>query len=275
MPGLIRIVSDLHIGHRASMIDSLQALRPLAEGADWLIFNGDTLELKYGDSNPTSYDSSKQKQLFDDEVAKWPCKVTLITGNHDPEISEIHSLSILQGQVFITHGDSLFREIAPWSSNIRNLRRFSEHIDPAATGQTDQDLHDYLVLHKQASLLAHQHDKDYNPTVWGKFKIFLHQAWPPTRPFKILKCWAEVPDRAVSLATRFGRAPRYIVVGHTHRPGTWNRGEQTVINLGSYFPWPGALCIDIDARALIVRKIRKRQNKIKIGSSIASYQLER
>lgn len=275
MLGVIRIVSDLHIGHKASIIDSLQALRPLAEGADWLIFNGDTLELKYGDRDASNYNSTEQKRLFDEEVAKWPCKVSVITGNHDPEISEIHSLNILGGQVFVTHGDGLFSDITPWSSNIKNLKKFSTHIDPCATGTTEQHLHDYLVLHKQLAIIAHQHDKDYNPTLWGKLKIFFHQAWPPTTPFKILKCWREVPDRATSLASRFSLSPKFIVVGHSHYPGIWKRGEQTVINLGSYFPWPGALCIDIDSETLKVRKIRKRQNNIRIGRAIASYLLDR
>lgn len=273
MSGKIRIVSDLHVGHKASVIDSLQALRPLAEGVDWLIFNGDTLELKYGDLDVDHYDADREKERFDKEVAKWSCKVTVITGNHDPQISDLHSLSVLDNKVFITHGDGLFPEIAPWSSNIENLRKHAAIIDPATTGITEQDLHDYLELHKTVTIRAHEDDKKYNPTLWGKMKIFLHQAWPPTTPFRILKSWSEVPARAISLTERFGLSPKFIVVGHTHNPGTWKRGGQTVINLGSYFPWPGARCIDIEKNTLKIRKIRKKQNDIKIGRTIASFEL--
>lgn len=269
----IRIVSDLHVGHKASVIDRMQALRPLADDVDWLIFNGDTLELKYGDLDKTHYDAIQQKELFDQEAARWGVKVTLITGNHDPEISNLHSLSILEDQVFITHGDALFRDIAPWSSNIENLRRCSAHIDETATGSTTQELHDYLQLHKQAILDAHKLDQDYNPTLWGKVKIFLHQAWPPTTPFRILKCWAEVPERALSLTQRFSLEPPFIIVGHTHNPGIWQRGGQTVINLGSYFPWPAARCVDISDNQLTVRKIRKSQNAIQLGKPVARYPL--
>ncbi|MBC2604830.1 metallophosphoesterase family protein [Pelagicoccus albus] len=273
MPSRIRIVSDIHLGHKASVIDELPALRPLAEGVDWLIFNGDTLELKYGDMDVDHYDPAKKKQEFVDESSRWGCRVSLITGNHDPEISELHSLSVLEGKIFITHGDGLFRDIAPWSSNIKNLKRFSENIDPEATGTTAEELHEYLEKHKQATLLAHKHDKKYNPTLWGKMKIFLHQTWPPTTPFRIIKSWMEVPSRALSLARRFDLDPQFIVVGHTHNPGIWRRGKTTVINLGSYFPWPGARCIDIEEDSLTVRKIRKKQNQIELGSSLAKFKI--
>ncbi len=273
MPAQIRIVSDLHVGHKASVIDRLDALAPLAEGVDWLILNGDTLELKYGDLDAERYNAPCEKARFEAETKKWGCKVTVITGNHDPEISDTHSLNILDGKVFITHGDGLFTNVAPWSSNVENLSKHAAIIDPQATGTTEQELHDYLQRHKQVSIRAHKDDKKYNPTLWGKMKIFLHQAWPPTTPFRILKSWSEVPARALSLTSRFGLKPKFIVVGHTHNPGIWKRGEQTVINLGSYFPWPGARCIDIEGETLHVRKIRKKQNDIEIGRVIARFRI--
>ncbi len=273
MSAKIRIVSDLHVGHRASVIDDLRALEPLAEGVDWLIFNGDTLELKYGDLDAEHYNASAEKKRFENEASKWGCRISIITGNHDPEISDLHSLSLLEGKVFITHGDGLFPDIAPWSSNIENLRKHSAIIDPQATGTSEQELHDYLQLHKHVTTRAHKDDKKYNPTLWGKMKIFLHQTWPPTTPFRILKSWGEVPARAVSLTSRFGLSPKVIVIGHTHNPGIWKRGNQTVVNLGSYFPWPGARCIDIEGNTLKVRKINKRQNNIKIGRTIATFEL--
>lgn len=273
MSNKIRIVSDLHVGHKASVIDRLDALTPLAEGVDWLILAGDTLELKYGDFDADHYDSNREQRRFEEETEKWGCKVTVITGNHDPEISDTHSLSILEDKVFITHGDGLFPNVTPWSSNIGNLQKHAAIIDPEATGSTAKELHDYLALHKQVTIRAHKDDKKYNPTLWGKMKIFIHQMWPPITPFLILKSWREVPSRAVSLTERFGISPKFIVVGHTHNPGIWKRGGQTVINLGSYFPWPGARCIDIEGKTLSVRRIRKKHNDIKIGKPVKVFDL--
>lgn len=268
----IRIVSDLHIGHRASVLEDMSTAKPLAEGVDRLIFNGDTLELKYGDLDKSHYNADKQKKLFDQETATWGPEIDLITGNHDPAISDIHFRSICDHQVFITHGDALFKEVAPWSSNVKNLAASSTSINPDQTG-TLETLHTYLDQFKQVSIKAHKLEDGYNPTQWGKIKILLHQAWPPSTPFKILNCWRQVPDRAVSLTSRFGLKPKFIVVGHTHNPNIWQRGDQTIINLGAYFPWPGARCIDIANGQLQVRKIHKSRNTIRIGKTLATFLL--
>ncbi len=268
----IRIVSDLHVGHHASVIEDISTARALTEDVDRLIFNGDTLELMYGDLNSSHYNATKQKELFDRETASWGIKIDLVTGNHDPSISDTHSLSICDNQIFITHGDSLFKEVAPWSSNVKNLSISSSRINVQQTGRPE-DLHAYLAQFKQVSIDAHKLEDGYNPTLWGKTKILLHQAWPPTTPFKILSCWRQVPDRAISLAKRFGLDHKFIVVGHTHNPGVWQRDGRIVINLGAYFPWPGARCIDIDGRQLVVRKISKRNNRIALGKAIATFQL--
>ena len=38
----VRILSDLHLGHKISRIESVSALRPLIAGAGTIVFNGDT-----------------------------------------------------------------------------------------------------------------------------------------------------------------------------------------------------------------------------------------
>ena len=42
--GHVRVLSDLHFGHSACVIDQAEQLRPLLEGAHTIVFNGDTLE---------------------------------------------------------------------------------------------------------------------------------------------------------------------------------------------------------------------------------------
>lgn len=274
MSQLVRIVSDIHLGHRASVLEKPSDLRPLAEGADELIFNGDTLELKYGDMDTAHYNAAEQLARFTAEAATWGAKIRLVTGNHDPRISSDHFLQLRDGEILVTHGDGLFKSIAPWSSTAKTLLHFANQlgIDENATG-SPADLDAYLQLHKRATILAHQQEGGYNPTLWGKLKIFLHQTWPPTTPFKIVKCWLDVPGKAVSLASRFRLKPRFIVVGHTHFPGIWQRGSQTIVNLGSYFPWPGARCIDIQNDTLVVRRIHKRQGQVRLGKAVARFDL--
>ncbi len=273
MTRTIRIVSDLHVGHGASLLESVEALRPLAEGVDRLILNGDTLELKYGEADSASYSAARQFEQFKKEIAIWSIQVDAITGNHDPTISDLHSLTLFEGQIFITHGDGLFPDIAPWSSHAPTLRKCG-NIDENETGNTPEALHEYLAKHKQASIDAHKLDSRYNPTRWSKLKIFLHQSWPPITPFRILKSWREIPDRAVSLATRFNLSPAFIILGHSHNPGIWRRGKSTVINLGAYFQWPGARCVDIEDGILSVRKVAKGRNHIELGRPVAQFELK-
>src|SRR5690606_16040745 len=154
-----------------------------------------------------------------------------------------------------------------------NLRRCAEELRAAAGPEDLADLDRYLAIAKAASIQAHLLDRAYNPTLWGKAKIFLHQGWPPTRPLKILRCWRELPDRALAFAQRFGLRPRFIILGHTHNPRIWRRGDQRVINLGSFFPWPGARCVDIADGELRIRKLSSRRGQVVVGKVLARFPL--
>src|SRR3954466_6212027 len=45
---LTRIFSDVHFGDRASRVDRLAQLRPLLDGVDQLVLNGDTMDTRPG-----------------------------------------------------------------------------------------------------------------------------------------------------------------------------------------------------------------------------------
>jgi len=47
-PAVTRIFSDLHFGDRASRARRLAQLRPLLDGVDALVLNGDTLDTRPG-----------------------------------------------------------------------------------------------------------------------------------------------------------------------------------------------------------------------------------
>ncbi len=49
LSGKVRILSDLHLGHPGSLIGDVEDLRPLLEGMDTVVFNGDTCELAYAE----------------------------------------------------------------------------------------------------------------------------------------------------------------------------------------------------------------------------------
>ena len=42
--GPVRVLSDLHLGHSGCVIEKVAQLEPLIEGAQTVVFNGDTFE---------------------------------------------------------------------------------------------------------------------------------------------------------------------------------------------------------------------------------------
>ena len=200
---MIRILSDLHWGHKASLIKDPRSLDGLFEEPDQIIFNGDTLEQKYEDS-PTHLKhplpSIDQLRASLVEMGTTP---HFITGNHDPKISPYHYGELNQGAVIITHGDGIFQDIAPWSQNASLLAEVAAERQHRRRESGNLSFYGFLQSMKEACIEEHERLKDYDPTVWGKFQIFLRQAWPPTRVLKILECWQAAPQKAVEMVRRF------------------------------------------------------------------------
>ena len=268
---MIRILSDLHWGHKASLIKASESLEGLVREADKVIFNGDTLEQKFEDS--PSHQNKPLPSLNDlrDLLEKWDVEPLFLTGNHDPRISNAHYCELNGGNILVTHGDAIFHNIAPWSANQKVLENAVER--GLASGFASKSFYSYLQVFKDASLEEHALVKDYDPTVWGKIQIFLRQAWPPTRALTILQCWREAPVKAIELVEKFQKAPRFLLIGHTHKPDISTIGETTIINTGSFLPWPGATTVDIDSHGLVVRKIVRDSGQFSAGKVIRRFEL--
>lgn len=270
---MIRILSDLHWGHKASRIKKLESIKNLIAGVDTVIFNGDTLEQKFEDSPTHVKHPLPSLGHFRDQIENWNANPVFITGNHDPRISNTHYCELNEGSILITHGDAIFKNIAPWSAHSDILKKLVERNLSKIEERDRTSFYRYLQTFKEASIEEHAILKDYDPSVWGKIQIFARQAWPPTRPLKILQCWRNAPKKAVELANSFGKSPKYLIIGHTHKPDIAVIGETTVINTGSFFPWPGASSVDIDSNGISIRKIDKRGNQFVVGKTIRRFDL--
>ena len=268
---MIRVLSDLHWGHKASLIKTSDSLEELVREADKVIFNGDTLEQKFEDSPSHLKKPLPSLPEFRDLLKGWNIEPIFLTGNHDPRISNAHYCELNGGEILITHGDAIFQNVAPWSSNKDILGNAVKR--GLANSPANQSLHSYLQAFKDASLEEHALVKDYDPTVWGKIQIFLRQAWPPTRALTILKCWQEAPEKAIELVNKFEKTPRFLIIGHTHKPDITTIGSTTVINTGSFLPWPGATALDIDSKGLTARKIIKRDGRYSTGDVIGRFEV--
>ena len=56
-------------------------------------------------------------------LATFDRPTTVLTGNHDPDVSPHHTLDLADGRVFVTHGDILFDSIVPWSRDAAEIGR--------------------------------------------------------------------------------------------------------------------------------------------------------
>ena len=125
----VLILSDLHLGHRASRVRDPAELEPLFKPFRTVIFNGDTAEMR------TPEDRLIGRKLAADLARVCHhagCKAIFINGNHDPTISDLNHLDLHGGTLLVTHGDILFLGVAPWSREAKHYlsahRQFLEQL---------------------------------------------------------------------------------------------------------------------------------------------------
>ena len=271
---MIRILSDLHWGHKASLIKDLESLEGLLSEPDEVIFNGDTIEQKFENSPSHLKTPLPSIGQFENRIKSWKTKAHFITGNHDPNISRHHYCELNHGEILITHGDGIFKDVAPWSQNAQLLGEVAEQGLNHLQRKGNVSFYDFLQTIKDACIEENSRLKDYDPSVWGKLQIFLRQAWPPTRVLKILDCWKATPQMAVNMAHRYGLNPKFLIIGHTHKPAIKAIEQSTVINTGSFLPWPGATAVDLTANRVYVRKVIRRNGSFTIGKTIQQFDLD-
>lgn len=272
VPGEItRIISDVHYGDHASRVRQLVQLRPLLEGVDRLVLNGDTLDTRpVADRTHTDACRGEVLDFFAREVAS----TTFLSGNHDADFSPQHSLDLAAGAVFVIHGDILLDTIVPWGRDAalvgRRIAAELHALTPAAREVLENRL---AVWRRVAASIPQRHQSERN-----RLKYALHFAadtvWPPLRFFHILRTWQLEPKRAAVLVRQHRPAAEFVLVGHTHRPGCWRTpAGVVVINTGSFCPPLGGCAVDLSPTSLTVRSIERRRDDFHPGRIIAAFPL--
>ena len=222
------ILSDTHLAGKGQGAGSADALRPLWQGANELVMNGDTAEL----SHPTQRaDAARQILRLQDLCEEDGVRLTFLSGNHDPLITDRRFLRLCSGEVFLTHGDMLHPAISPWTSYAKQLREL--HQDALS----QLELVDRAQLDQQAMAAAHashikwDHMAEHEPPAMGKLAKRVDQA---RKVAKVLWFWHRLPKLAAQFAQRYAPDARFFIFGHIHRAGVWQFGHQTIINTGSY-----------------------------------------
>lgn len=263
----VRILSDLHFGDSISRVRSLSSLRPLLGGADRLVFNGDSLETR---AAPGAGRPVARRREFLDFVRGEAPHAVLVTGNHDADISEVHSLDLLGGRMFVTHGEILFEGLAPWSPESPDLRVSYRRQLESLDSRERASLEARLVACKRASLQSHAPPESPPRGLW---RHTARKFWPPGRILAMLRAWHELPERMTALVRRHRPEARFAIAGHTHYPGVWIRRDLVVVNTGSFCPPFGGYLVDVSPRRVEVRRIRRQGEEFHPGRIVARFAL--
>ena len=265
----IRIISDLHLGHPGGWLTDARQVGGVIEGAATVIFNGDIVESRWGEERMHAARHLDAMRALCEKCGAVP---VFINGNHDPAISDINHIDLAGGAVFATHGDVLFAGVSPWSQLGPLLTAAHEEALAKLNGDELESLEHLLHASKEASARLELFAPFANRVKPGTLALLRRAGWPPWRPLRILRVWAETPSLAAKFAVRHRPRARLILIGHTHRPGIWLRGPRAVINTGGFMALGSPLAVDLADGTLTIRRIRRRKNEFVIGPVISRHE---
>jgi predicted phosphodiesterase len=266
----IRIISDIHLGNRASLVLEPEKVAALFQGVGTVVLNGDTFDHRRRERGKAP---NHPIELFENLAWREGAELVMIAGNHDPDCSTVYHLDLAHGQILVTHGDVLYPEIAPWSHFAAQFREMIRKELEELEHPSLHTLEHLLATNKSVARQILIQPHFYFPTNEGFIRHLLRYLWPPVRILRILGSWQRLPVSAAELAEDHRPQARFIIVGHTHFPGVWNRRGRCIINTGSFLPLLGRRLVDIHEDRVEVRKIRRSVNAFHPGRLVKQYAL--
>ena len=223
----VRILSDLHLGHKVSRIGRVSALRPLIAGMGTVVFNGDTWqELARDCCERSAAMLAELRELCAAEGAT----AVFLSGNHDPGWPGPGWFELGGGRVIVTHGDALLYDSSPWKREILSGSRWVRELwqrFPAAGYDAEERLR-----------LAREIARSLKTVEYPKGRAFILRALdavlPPQRALKMIRAWCTQGSMGARFCQRYFPQAEALVIGHFHHQGCWVRNGRLVINTGSF-----------------------------------------
>jgi predicted phosphodiesterase len=267
----ILILSDLHLGHRASLIKNPEQLASIMKGPGSIIFNGDTAEMRTDEDRVIGRKLAADLARVCHQVGR---KAFFVNGNHDPTVSNTNHLDLSSGSILATHGDILYLGVAPWSHDAHHYLKKHRQILDRLGPDGYADFEKRLLATKRTSIELQMIERPLTRGCMPEFRLLVRHFWPPWRPLKIAKAWLALPRLADDLANAFRPRARFVVVGHTHYPGVWKMGHRVIINTGGFVSHFGALAVLIESGRLEVREVKLSKKNFVFGKLRGLFQVE-
>lgn len=223
----VRILSDLHLGHKISRIERVSALRPLIAGAGTMVFNGDTWQELAPPFRARSAEMLEELKML---CAEEGARAVFLSGNHDPGWPGPGWLELAGGRIIVTHGDALLFDGSPWK---REILAGGERVKalwqcyPAA----DRDAEERLRLAREIA-------RTLCSVEYPLGRHFIQRAWdavlPPKRALKMIRAWFTQGLIGNRFCDRYFPAAEALVIGHFHWQGWWRKNRRLIINTGSF-----------------------------------------
>ncbi len=134
------------------------------------------------------------------------------------------------GRVVVTHGDAMLRASSPWKREIlTNMGRVDEiwRAHPAAETDVDERLNVAREIAVALPSLTHSSGRRLVQRAWDA-------VIPPARALRILEAWLTQGAAAEAFRARYFPDAAFLVTGHFHRHGCWQKRGRIVINTGSF-----------------------------------------
>ena len=256
---MIRVLSDLHLGHSATRIEEVTQLAPLLEGCEQVVFAGDVWQ-----GRKTGH--ARAGEMFEELQAAVGERGVFLRGNHDPETPQ--GLAWLADKkVLVTHGDAVYRDATPWSrempahrEEVREIVERFDDLDPQACSDRAREI--ALAL---------------TPVPFWKLPVplnfFASALWPPSRPFEMIRVWRGMGEECHRFLARVAPKVGVLICGHFHQAGVWEKDGRLVINTGSFMRASKPWCVDLEDEWIIVRAIVKEGDFFQAGGVIGRWRL--
>jgi predicted phosphodiesterase len=234
----VRILSDLHLGHRLTRVPDPSRLRPLLEGVGTVLFNGDSWqELGPPTARRTGGEALEQLQQLCQEMG---CDSVFLPGNHDPGWPGPGWAELAGGRIIVSHGDALLPSGSPWK---REILRHPDRVEAIRSRFPAAD-HDPLARHQLARAIADEMRTIEPPRGRGLLRRALDAATPPGRAWEMLKAWQAQAAAGAAFLERYFPQATFLILGHFHHAGCWTRNGKIIVNTGSFVSPGHAWCVD-------------------------------